>query len=115
MYSYQKIDVAFFLIFTLLYALLIISSKEKSSATMFRFFKIGGGVMLISLLMAWVYSREPIYNLATFKAYYFSGGFGKFYMLGLSILCAIPIAAIYNALYKFILCIYNKNKIGGND
>lgn len=115
MYSHPKVEMAFLIIFTLLFAVIIISSNEKPSTAFFRAFKIGLGVTLVSLLMAWSYSRESIYNVATFKDYYFTGGFGKFYMLGLSILCAIPLAAVYKALDTFFLYLHNKPSNSSND
>ncbi len=96
------------IIFTLLFAVLIICSKAKPAETFLKALKIGGGAALIGLLMSYLYSQESFYNVVTFKDYYFTGGFGKIYLFGLSVLCAIPIAAIYKAIDQLILYIYDK-------
>jgi len=50
--------------------------------------------------MSFHFSRESIYNLAVFKQYYFTAGFNRVYLGGLSMLCAIPIIAIGKIMFN---------------
>jgi len=94
--SYQDIHLILLALLASFLSLIGIFGKSKYSLgnVLWYLFTIGMLLTALGLFMSFHLSRESIYNLAVFKQHYFTAGFNRVYLVGLSMLCAIPIIAI---------------------
>jgi len=94
--SYQDIHLILLASLAILFSLIGVFGKSKYSLgnVLWYLFKIGISLTGLGLFMSFHFSRESLYDLVVFKQHYFTAGFSRVYLVGLSMLCAIPIIAI---------------------
>jgi hypothetical protein len=102
MTDYQITHLIFLIILVAFWSLLGLFGKSKYSLSgiLSGMVSIGGGMALLGLVMSWLISHAPIIELATLVQYETTLGFIRLYIVGLSILLAMPALIIFKLVFK---------------
>ena len=101
--AYQLFHILLILILAVVLIVIGLTAKNKAFLTdyIFNIFNAGIFLTILGIGGAWLFSGAPILELATFKKYYlYRFGFDNAYLVGLSMLLAVPLLMIFRFLKR---------------